>query len=60
MKFHLKTIFTIILLFNSFLICSIPDVTSLGGEIVLSELEPVNMVSFNTFNPKFLKLFVVI
>ena len=53
MKFHLKTIFTIILLFNSFLICSIPDVTSLGGEIVLSELEPVNMVSFNTFNPKF-------
>ena len=53
MKFYLKTIFTIILLSSSSLICSITYVTSLGGETVLSELKPVNMVSFNTFSPKF-------
>lgn len=57
MKFHLKTIFTIILLSNLFFICSITDVTSLGGEMVLSEEKPVNMVSFNTFSPKFHKYF---
>ena len=53
MKTNLKSTTLIFLLSSSFFISLITNVTSIGGISVLSEQHPVNLVSFNTFSPKF-------